>query len=222
MNEHEIKNDEVQSLANIFQEFKNGFDFLKKYPKTVSIFGSARTPAGDVHSKQAELLASRIVKELKYAVLTGGGPGIMQAANKGAKEANGLSVGVTIKLPREQDTNMYVTEEISCNYFFTRKTLLTFAAEAYVAFPGGYGTFDELFSILTLIQNKKIPRVPVILIGADFWQPLYDYLLKHMLNAHQAIDAADLNLFTITDDLDMAIDIIKKAPVARWWRHIEA
>lgn len=222
MNEHEIKNDEVQSLANIFQEFKNGFDFLKKYPKTVSIFGSARTPTGDVHSKQAELLAGRIVKELKYAVLTGGGPGIMQAANKGAKDAGGLSVGVTIKLPREQDTNPYVTEELNCNYFFTRKTLLTFAAEAYVAFPGGYGTFDELFEILTLIQNKKIPRVPVILIGADFWQPLYDYILKHMLNAHQAIDIADLNLFTITDDLDVAIDIIKKAPVARWWRHIEA
>lgn len=222
MNEHEIKKDQVQSLANIFLEFKNGFDFLKKYPKTVSIFGSARTPADDVHSKQAELLASRIAKELKYAVLTGGGPGIMRAANKGAKDAGGLSVGITIRLPKEQNTNAYVTEEIECNYFFTRKTLLTFAAEAYVAFPGGYGTFDELFEILTLIQNKKIPQVPVILIGADFWQPLYDYMLTHMLNTHRAIDASDLNLFTITDDLDTAMEIIKKAPVTRWWRHIEA
>ncbi len=222
MNEHEIKKDQIQSLANIFQEFKNGFDFLKKYPKTVSIFGSARTPADDVHSKQAEMLASRIVKELKYAVLTGGGPGIMQAANKGAKDAQGLSIGVTIQLPREQNTNAYVTEALECHYFFTRKTLLTFSAEAYVAFPGGYGTFDELFAVLTLIQNKKIPAVPVILIGADFWQPLYDYMLTHMLNVHQAIDPTDLNLFTITDDLDTAMEIIKKAPVARWWRHIEA
>lgn len=220
--EQQIKKDEVQSLARIFQEFKNGFDFLKKYPKTVSIFGSARFSPDDEHSKSAELLAERVVTELKYAVVTGGGPGIMLAANKGAHDANGISIGITIKLPREQDTNKYVTEALECNYFFARKALLTFAAEAYVVYPGGYGTFDELFEMLTLIQNGKIPRVPIVLVGKDFWQPLYEFIVTHMFKSHKAIDERDLELFTITDDLDEVLDIIKKAPVARWWRHIQA
>ncbi len=221
LTERKIKEDQVNTLAEIFQEFKNGFDFLKKYPKTVSIFGSARFSPDDMHSKSAELLTSRIVKELGYVVVTGGGPGIMQAANKGAHEAGGISVGVTIRLPREQDTNEYVTEELKCNYFFTRKTILALAAEAYVVFPGGYGTFDELFERLTLIQNGKIPKVPVILVGKDFWNPLYDFMKKSMLETHDAIEAKDLELFTITDDIDEVMNIIAKAPISRWWSHSE-
>lgn len=219
--ERQIKENQVNSLAEIFQEFKNGFDFLRKYPKTVSIFGSARFSPNDVYSKDAETLAARIVKELGYVVVTGGGPGIMLAANKGAHEAGGISVGVTIRLPKEQNTNSYVTEALECDYFFTRKTILALAAEAYVVFPGGYGTFDELFERLTLIQNGKIPKVPVILVGKDFWQPLYEFIKKNMLEMHDAIDKKDLDIFVITDNLDEVIDIIAKAPIARWWSHTE-
>jgi uncharacterized protein (TIGR00730 family) len=219
--ERQIKEHQVNSLAEIFQEFKNGFDFLKKYPKTVSIFGSARFSPEDPHSKEAELLSQRIVKELGYVVVTGGGPGIMQAANKGAYEAGGVSIGVTIRLPREQNTNQYVTEELKCDYFFTRKTILALAAEAYIVFPGGYGTFDELFERLTLIQNGKIPKVPIVLIGKDFWIPLYEFIKKHMLEEHDAIEKKDLDLFVITDNLDEVIDIIAKAPISRWWSHNE-
>ncbi len=221
LTERQIKEHQVNSLAEIFQEFKNGFDFLRKYPKTVSIFGSARFSPDNIHSKNAEILASRIVKELGYVVVTGGGPGIMLAANKGAHEAGGISVGVTIRLPREQDTNKYVTEELACDYFFTRKTILALAAEAYVVFPGGYGTLDELFERLTLIQNGKIPRVPIILIGTDFWRPLYDFIKIDILETHDAIDKKDLDIFTITDDLNEVIEIIKKAPISRWWSHSE-
>ncbi|MBP9701850.1 MAG: TIGR00730 family Rossman fold protein [Candidatus Pacebacteria bacterium] len=221
MDERQIKLDEVQSLARIFQEFKNGFDFLKKYPKTVSIFGSARFSQDDQHCKDAELLATRIVSELGYAVMTGGGPGIMLAANKGAHDAGGLSLGVTIRLPKEQKTNTYVVEDFECTFFFTRRTLLSFAAEAYIAFPGGYGTLDELFERLTLIQNDKIPRVPIILVGTDFWNPLVKYLKEVVYEGHDAITKQDLDIFTVTDNLDEVIDIIKKAPVSRWWRHIE-
>ena len=219
--ERQIKENQVESLAKIFQEFKNGFDFLKKYPKSVSIFGSARFSADDTHSKNAELLAERIVKELGYVVVTGGGPGIMQAANKGAYEAGGISLGITIKLPREQHTNEYVTEELECDYFFTRKTILALAAEAYVVFPGGYGTFDELFERLTLIQNGKIPKVPIILVGKDFWQPLSEFIKKNMFEMHGAIAKEDLDIFVITDDLNEVIEIIRKAPVSRYWRHSE-
>lgn len=221
MNEEQIKKDEVQSLARIFQEFKNGFDFLKKYPKSVSIMGSARFSPENEHSIQAQELAKKIVTELKYAVFTGGGGGIMGAANKGAHDADGISLGVTIHLPREQKTNPYLTEELHCNYFFTRKAILTFAAEAYVIFPGGFGTLDEFFGIITLIQTRKIPKVPIVLVGHDFWNPLLKFIREQMIKEHQTISKEDLDLVTVTDDLDEIIGIIRQAPVSRWWRHIE-
>lgn len=213
-----MKNEDIEKhISEISREFRDGFAFLKKYPKSVSIFGSARMSPDNPHYRQAQELSEMIVSELEYAVITGGGPGIMEAANRGAKNANGTSLGLTIKLPREQQTNRYVTDEIGFGYFFTRKSMLNFAAEAYVFFPGGFGTFDELFGIITLVQTKKIPPVPIILVGRDFWNPLVAFIKKEMLEVHHAISPVDMKLFAVTDNLDNVIEIIRKAPVSEWW-----
>ena len=144
----------------------------------------------------------------------------MEAANKGAYDAGGVSLGLNISLPHEHTTNAYVTHSIKFAYFFSRKTMLAFAAEAYVFFPGGFGTFDELFSIITLIQTGKIPRVPVILMESHFWNPLKATLEKIMLNGYHTIEEADFSIFEITDSIDRAMEIITKAPVSEWWRNI--
>jgi len=217
----DIQEKEVEAhLERIHQEFSDGFDFLAKYPKSVTIFGSSLAKQDSEHYKKAYELGGRIASDLKYAVITGGGPGIMEAANKGAYEANGVSVGLNISLPHEHSTNPYVTRSIKFAYFFSRKTMLTFAAEAYVYFPGGFGTFDELFSILTLIQTGKIPHVPVILFGSDFWNPIKAVIVKTLLETYHTIEDNDINIFHITDSVDDAISIIKKAPVSVWWRNI--
>jgi len=207
-------------LERIHREFADGFDFLSKYPKSVSIFGSSLAADDTPHYQKAYELGKLIVSDLKYAVITGGGPGIMEAANKGAYEAGGPSLGLNISLPHEHSTNAYVTHSIKFAYFFSRKTMLSFAAEAYVFFPGGFGTFDELFGILTLIQTGKIPHVPIILIDSHFWNPVRGLLEKTMLDAYKTIEKRDLNLFEITDSVDRAIEIIKEAPVSEWWRNI--
>ena len=218
LSKHIINQDIHDYLNAVTKEFREGFDELKKYPKSVSIFGSSRTTPQSPHYRAAHELAERIVKETGYAIITGGGPGIMAAANLGAQEAQGNSVGFTITLPHEQHTNPYTTSTIQSNYFFARKTMLTFAAEVYIFFPGGFGTFDELFSILTMIQTDKIPRVPIILMGKDFWTPVKDFLKANMLDKHHTIDANDLELFTITDSQDKVLEIIKTAPVSQWWQ----
>ncbi len=141
----------------------------------------------------------------------------MRAANKGALAARGESVGISIDLLYEQKSNEFLTDNIHFNYFFSRKVMLAFSAEAYVFFPGGFGTFDELFGILTLIQNNKIPRVPVILMGRDFWGPLHDFIKISMFENHSSIDKADMHLYHVTDNIDDALDIIKKAPPSTWW-----
>lgn len=215
----EIKEDEARSLALVNTELKRGFEFIQKYEKSVSIFGSARFSASDEHSKEAERLAEKIVKELGYAIITGGGPGIMQAANKGAFEAGGDSLGLTIKLPHEQVTNPFVKDEVGFYYFFTRKTILTFAAEAYIFFPGGYGTLDEFFEIVTLIQTKKIPSVPIILIGKDFWEPLTQFIEECVYKKHKAIEKKDMAIYKIMDNYDEVIDVIRKAPILGWWKN---
>lgn len=221
LTEKEIQKDEGKNLHEISVEFKKGFDLIKDYEKSVTFFGSARFTGDNIYSKSAETLAERIVKELKYAVITGGGPGIMEGANRGAKKASGDSIGVSIELPQEQKTNIYVNREESFRYFFVRKTILTFAAEAYIFFPGGFGTFDEFFDVLTLIQTKKIPAVPIILMGKDFWNPLNEYIESKLLNEHHTIDAKDMELYKITDSHDEAIEIIKSAPISRWWKNFE-
>ncbi len=210
-----------QHINDIANEFCNGFEILKKYPKSVTFFGSSRLTEASSHYTDAQVLAKKIVERLGYAVITGGGPGIMEAANKGAFEAKGHSVGLNIKLPMEQHINPHTTDSLQFDYFFVRKAMLAFSSEAYIFFPGGFGTFDELFGILTLLQTKKIPSVPVILIGKDFWNPLREFILKTMLTVHHAIEPKDMNLFVITDSLDTAVDMIEKAPVSNWWEMMD-
>lgn len=208
-------NQEINKRVNkITEEFTAGFHFIDKCSKSVTIFGSARTLEHEHDYKLAKELGYRISKELGYTIVTGGGPGIMEAANRGAFEAGGPSFGLTIKLPMEQTTNKFLTDHFDFYYFFSRKVSMTFAAEAYVYFPGGFGTLDELFEILTLVQTEKIEKLPIILIGKDYWQDLDKYLKDHLLGGDfEKIDAADLDLYKITDDLDEVLEIIKKAPI---------
>lgn len=209
-------------LQHINREFKEGFEFLRKYPKSVSIFGSSMLSSSDPAYVKAEELAGRIVSELGYTVITGGGPGIMEAASKGAFEKGGIAAGLNISLPHERTSNDYVQKvnSLKFSYFFSRKTMLTFAAEAYVFFPGGFGTFDELFSILTLIQTDKIPAVPVLLFDSEYWKPLEAFIKGTMLEKFHTIDPQNLQIFKVTDSLDEVINTIKKAPVSEWWRNI--
>jgi len=217
----EIHAKEIEThLERIHREFADGFDFLSKYPKSVTIFGSSLAAHDSEHYKMAYELGKNIAEDLKYAVITGGGPGIMEAANKGAYDVGGVSIGLNISLPHEHSINPYVTHSMKFAYFFSRKTMLSFAAEAYVFFPGGFGTFDELFSVLTLIQTGKIPKVPVILMDSKYWNPVRKLIEKTMLEDFHAIEARDLNLFHIIDSVDEVVGIIKKAPVSEWWRNI--
>ena len=217
----EINLDEKKNLETISREFREAFDFIKKFPRSVSIFGSSRIPPNDAHYKQASEVAFRIAKELNYAIITGGGPGIMEAANEGAWKAGGKSLGLSIRLRHEQLTNQFVEEHVTFNYFFTRKTALSFAGEAYIFFPGGFGTLDELFDILTLVQTTKIPRVPIILVGSDFWKPLDEFIKKIMKENHKTVSADDMSLYTITDSEDEIIEMVKKAPFQEWWKNFE-
>ena len=207
-------------IEHISHEFRAGFALLKKYPKSVSIFGSSVAVPEMQTYKDAETLSGLIVRELGYAVITGGGPGIMEAANKGAYEAGGSSIGLHISLPHEHMMNAYATESMKFSYFFARKTMLTFAAEAFIFFPGGYGTLDELTSILTLIQTQKIPRIPVILFGSEYWNSFRGFLKTEAVERYHAINDEGLNLFDITDSLEHVIEVIRKAPVSEWWRNI--
>lgn len=206
------KNSRASRIAN---EFDRGLKFVKKYPKSVTVYGSARFKESNVHYKDARKLAFEISRR-GYTVITGGGPGIMEAANRGAKEAGGQSVGLNIKLPHEQIINPYVTDSMNFFYFFSRKTTMSFSAEAYIFYPGGYGTLDELFEILTLVQTHKIHRIPIILVGSDFWKPLAAFLTEQCYKIHAATARKDLDLFLITDDHKEILDIVTAAPQQRF------
>ncbi len=207
-------------LARIHKEFCQGFEFLKKYPKSVTIFGSSMTAPESARYKMASGVAHKIVKDTGYAVISGGGSGVMEAVSKGAKEAGGDAVGLRINILRERGSNEYLTDSMNFTYFFARKAMLAFAAETYIFMPGGYGTFDELFGVLTLIQTAKIPRVPIILFDSSFWDPLKGFIEEKMLADDRTIDLQDMNLFEITDSPERVIEIIKKAPTSEWWRSI--
>ncbi len=216
-----IHDKDIEShLERIHHEFEDGFHFLQKYPKSVTIFGSSMLGSDSQAYRSAEALSSAIAKDLKYTVITGGGPGIMEACSKGANEVGGQAVGLNVNIPHEHAANPYLTDHMKFAYFFSRKTMLTFAAEAYVFFPGGFGTFDELFSILTLIQTGKIPHVPIILFGSDFWSPIVKNLNSMMNGKYQTIDPEDFDLCKITDSIEETIKIIADAPVSEWWRII--
>lgn len=199
-------------IFRVMAEFIEGFEFLADFKKSVSIFGSTRDSAG-THKwyEEARKLGQMLAKE-GYAVVTGGGPGIMQAGNQGAAEAGGMSVGLNIQLPKEQRINPFVNHAKGFHYFFTRKLMLTYAAEAYVYFPGGFGTLDEFAEIITLVQTKKIDRIPVVLVGREFWSGLDEWMRKSMLERDGAVDAEDLNIYSIVDTAEEVMEIVRKAP----------
>ncbi len=198
-------------ICIINEEFKRGFQFMNEYPKSVTFFGSARLTEESPAFQNAVSLAEKLSKE-GYAIVSGGGGGIMEAANKGAHLADGHSLGIAVELPFEQVTNEYVSDSIDFHHFFSRKVTLAYSAEAYIYFKGGFGTLDELFEILTLKQTGKIPPVPIILFGSEFWKPLEDYC-KNVLLENKTISPQDLDIFVITDDEQEVIDIITNAPV---------
>ena len=199
-------------IAEITREFTEGFEFLEDYPKSVTFFGSTQSQEGDPYYESARQLSARIVKELGYSVVSGGGPGIMEAADRGAFEAGGDSLGLLIKLPDAQPTNTYIKKIVSFYYFFARKVCLAFGAEVFIFFPGGFGTLDEFFELITLIQTKKISGVPLICYGSEYWNKLKSFMETELLS-RGAITNSDINLFTITDNHDEIINIIKSVPV---------
>lgn len=208
----DIHDEANKRLSRINHEFVHGIDFLKTFPKSVSFFGSARVNENDPAYKQARSLGAKIVKELGYAIVTGGGPGVMEAGSRGANDAHGRSLGLTIRLPMEQQNNPYLTDSIDFYYFFSRKVILSFSAEAYLFFPGGFGTLDEFFEIITLIQTSKIEKVPVVLVGKKFWKPIDKFIRKELCKKYKTISPKDTELYTITDDEDKIVEIIRSAP----------
>ena len=210
--EAETIEDIKKRSAKVVKELEEGLTAIQSYPKSVTFFGSARFKKDHKYYKKAQRLGAAVCK-LGYAVVTGGGPGIMQAGNHGSYESCGSAVGFNIELPFEQVINPYVTHGVNFHYFFTRKVSLTYSGEVYLYFPGGFGTLDELFEILTLIQTKKIPKVPVILVGKDFWGPMDKFIKKVLLEKFETISKADPNLYTVLDDEEEIIKIIKKAKV---------
>lgn len=205
------EDDAVQSwrIFRIMSEFVTGFDTLRKYSTAATFFGSARLAPHDKYYKEAESLAAKLAKK-GFTIITGGGPGIMEAANVGAFKVGGKSVGLNIKLPIEQKLNHYVTESQMFHFFFSRKVMLAFASEVYIYFPGGFGTLDELFEIVTLIQTKKITRLPIVLFGKEFWTPMLHYFEKTLLRECKTIDKEDLDLFYLADSVEEAFDYITK------------
>jgi uncharacterized protein (TIGR00730 family) len=203
------KTKDAWRALRILSEFVEGFDTLADVPKAVSVFGSARSKPDSVECELAERLGGALARA-GYAVITGGGPGVMEAANKGAAEAGGLSVGLGVELPFEQGINQWVDIGIEFRYFFARKTMFVKYAQAFVVLPGGFGTMDELFEALTLVQTRKVTRFPVVLMGTDYWRGLLDWMRDRMA-ADGKIGPDDLDLICVTDDVDEAVRYIVEA-----------
>jgi uncharacterized protein (TIGR00730 family) len=208
----EWKTKDAWRALRILSEFVEGFDTLADLPPAVSVFGSARSRADSFECELAESLGAALA-EAGYAVITGGGPGVMEAANRGATEAGGMSVGLGIELPFEQGLNDWVDVGIDFRYFFVRKTMFVKYAQAFVVLPGGFGTLDELFEAITLVQTKKVTRFPVILMGVEYWGGLLDWMKRRMLDEGK-ISAMDLELIQVTDDVAEAVRIIVDADAA--------
>jgi uncharacterized protein (TIGR00730 family) len=204
--EHNVSSEKMYSIMS---EFVHGFEFLRQYKKAISIYGSARMGFDSDIYKQAYLLAYQLSKD-GFAVITGGGPGIMEAANKGAYEAGGKSVGINIKLKREQKINKYVVESKEFKHFFVRKIMLSFASQVYIFFPGGFGTLDEFFEMLELVHSEKIPRIPIILVNKSYWEPLLHWFDENLYQKYQAIDKEDLQNYYLVDNADQAHQLINK------------
>lgn len=209
---HEVEEEITKRVSFIDREFIQGFNLIKHQPKSVTFYGSARLPEDSTYYNKARSLGGKLAK-LSYTIVTGGGQGIMEAGSRGGKEAHGRTLGLNIKLPHEQRPNPYLTQEMTFYYFFTRKVMLSFSAEAYLFFPGGFGTLDEFFEILTLVQTRKIEQVPIILVGTEFWSKLQLFIDETLYRDFKTIDQEDTSLYTIMDDEDAILEIIKNSPV---------
>ena len=208
----EWKTKDAWRALRILSEFVEGFDTLADLPPAVSVFGSARSAPDSPECELAANLGAALA-EAGYAVITGGGPGVMEAANRGATEAGGMSVGLGIELPFEQGLNDWVDIGIDFRYFFVRKTMFVKYAQAFVVLPGGFGTLDELFEAITLVQTKKVTRFPVILIGTEYWGGLLDWI-KGRLLVDGKVSSEDMDLIMLTDDVEEAVRFIVDADAA--------
>ena len=204
-----LKGENAWTIFKVMAEFVEGFERLNEIGPCISIFGSARTTPEHPYYQVAVEIA-RILTNEGYGIITGGGPGIMEAANKGAALEGGTSVGLNIDLPHEQNNNTYIDDDKNLyhRYFFVRKLMFVKYAQGFVVLPGGFGTMDELFEVLTLIQTEKITRVPIILYGSEYWSGLYDWIVNKMLEKENNIDAQNLKLFQISDDPHEVVRII--------------
>ncbi|HLL89016.1 MAG TPA: TIGR00730 family Rossman fold protein [Tepidisphaeraceae bacterium] len=205
-------------IFRIMAEFVEGFETMAAIGPAVSIFGSARTRPDDPHYKAAEETA-RLLAKKKFAVITGGGPGIMEAANKGAFEAGGTSVGLNITLPQEQEGNRYQSVTLDFHYFYARKVMFTKYASAFICFPGGYGTMDEFFEVLTLVQTLKVEAFPIVLYGSDYWGGLADWIRRQLVPHY--VDAEDPGIFRIVDTPADAVRQTVAGVKKHWWRPVD-
>ncbi|CDF79667.1 cytokinin riboside 5'-monophosphate phosphoriboh ydrolase LOG family protein [Formosa agariphila KMM 3901] len=208
---NEIKTNDSWAIFKIMGEFVSGFEKMSTVGPCISIFGSARTKPEDPYYKLAERVAHKIV-DAGFGVITGGGPGIMEAGNKGAHLAGGTSIGLNIELPFEQHDNPYIdhNKSLDFDYFFVRKLMFVKYSQGFVVLPGGFGTLDELFESITLIQTGKIERFPVILVGKEYWEGLFDWIKSTMLAKNGTISPKDLDLINIVDTEDEVVDVLNK------------
>lgn len=214
----DVKLEESWRMFRIMAEFVEGFESLANLGKAVTIFGSARTRPDDPAYKDAEKTAGLLAKA-GFAVVTGGGPGIMEAGNKGALEAGGKSVGLNISLPHEQESNRYQTISLDFHYFYARKVMFVKYASAFICFPGGYGTLDEFFETITLVQTGKVEAFPIILYGSDYWGGLVEWM-RSTLRPH-FIDGEDLDIFRLADSPEQAVKLVKQGTNRHWWRALD-
>ncbi len=198
-------------IFRIMAEFVEGFQFISDFSRPVAFFGSARFEEDNKYYKEARELAKKLAQD-NYSIVTGGGPGIMEAANRGASDVDGKSVGISIELS-DQKVNKYVKDRIDFHYFFVRKVMLSFASYGYIFFPGGFGTLDEFFEMVTLIQTEAIEEpITVIAVGKDYWEPLLKWMKDNLLDKYETISKEDLEIFQVVDSIDEAHKIIKEAP----------
>lgn len=208
---HEIQTSDSWKVFKILAEFVEGFEKLARIGPCVSIFGSARTTPDNKYYKVAEDLAYKLTKH-GYGVVTGGGPGIMEAANMGAKKGNGKSVGINIDLPFEQAPNLFIDQDklITFDYFFVRKVMFVRYSQGFIVLPGGFGTFDEFFEAITLIQTQKIGKFPIVLVGVDYWEGLVKWIKEVVLKKENNVSSEDMDLFVLVDTADEAVQHINK------------